>query len=196
MYKKQMKFQKLICYLELIAGAIVFVYSLGLLTDLYDSLYYMIPDPTDLSSAYVAGAGIFYEMQVFNQNLTKAGIALVLLAVFLLIMQTHTRRKYYIGNYVAIGVMTAASVGVSVWGLSRILAYKQQYLTTIDFESLKMWAEVWGTPYIESTFWFDASIAVFGLLLVSTLLLIVNLIWKIIMTKEENKLIIEGKEEA
>ncbi|MGN0387044.1 MAG: hypothetical protein ACI4EX_14320 [Lachnospiraceae bacterium] len=196
MYKKQMKFQKIICYLTLIASAVVFIYSLGLVTDLYDSLYVMIPDPTDLESSYVAGAGIFYDIQEFNQGLTKAGIALILFAVFMLIMQTHTRRKYYVGNYVAIALMTVASVGSSVWALTNIMAYRQQYLTTIDFESLKMWSEVWGITYIESTFWFDLSIVVFGFLLLSTVLLVVNLIWKIMMTKEENRLILEGKEAA
>ncbi len=194
MYKKQMTFQKLICYFVLIASAIVFVYSLGLLTDLYDSLYIMIPEPSDLESAYVPGAGIFYEMQAFNRELTKAGIILILLAVFMIIMQTHVRRKYYVGNFVAIGAMTCASVGYSFWGIKNIMAYKEQFLTTIDFESLKMWSEVWDSPYIESTFWFDAGKVVFGILLASTALLLVNMIWKIIMTKEENKLIREGKE--
>ena len=38
MYKKQMGFQKLICILALVAGFVVFLYSLGIMTDLYDCL--------------------------------------------------------------------------------------------------------------------------------------------------------------
>lgn len=194
MYKKQMKFQKIICYLCLIAAALVFIYSLGIMTDLYDSLYVMIPDPEDMSMAYVSGAEIYYDMQPFNRNLTKDGIVLILLAAFMLVMNTHVRRKYYIGNYVSIGLMTVGSIASSVWAVAKIMAYKEQFLTTVDFETLKMWSEIWGTPYIESTFWFDVSYFVFGILLFTTVLLIVNLIWKIIVTREEAGLIAKGKE--
>ena len=39
MYKKQMTLQRITSYLLLAAAALVFVYSLGFMTDLYDSLY-------------------------------------------------------------------------------------------------------------------------------------------------------------
>ena len=49
MYKKQMSFQKLVCYSALAAGLIVFIYSLGIMTDLYDCLSSTMLDPSDLS---------------------------------------------------------------------------------------------------------------------------------------------------
>lgn len=196
MYKKQMKFQKFICYVVLVACALAFFYSLGLLTDLYDSLYSMMPDPADASLDRVAGARIFYDMQDFNKNFTTASIVIILLAVFNLIMNTHVRRRYYIGNYVSIFLSSAANIAVSVWGLTNILAYKTQYLTGVDFEKLKSVAERRKTYYTESTFWFDVSWFVFGLLIAATVLLIANLIWKIIVTKQEKKLIEAGKASA
>ena len=36
MYKKQMILQRIVCYIVLVAAALVFVYSLGLLTDMYE----------------------------------------------------------------------------------------------------------------------------------------------------------------
>ena len=39
MYKKQLTFQKIVCFAMLAAAALVFIYSLGIMTDLYDSLY-------------------------------------------------------------------------------------------------------------------------------------------------------------
>ena len=39
MYKKQMKLQRLLCIALIIVCALAFVYSLGIMTDLYDSLY-------------------------------------------------------------------------------------------------------------------------------------------------------------
>ncbi|MCR5684212.1 MAG: hypothetical protein K6G81_02160 [Lachnospiraceae bacterium] len=193
MYKAQMKFQKIVCYVALIASALVFVYSLGLMTDLYDSLYQMMPDPADASSDYVEGARIFYDMQDFNRALTRAGIILILLAVFILIMNTHIRRRYYAGNYVAACLFTAAGIGFSIWALKNLAAYKEQFLTTIDFEMLAFWAEIWNSTYTESTFWFDIGKAVFGILLISVCLIVVNMIWKISVTKAEKNLIDQGK---
>ena len=39
MYKKQMILQRIVCYVMLIAAALVFVYSLGIMTDMYDSKF-------------------------------------------------------------------------------------------------------------------------------------------------------------
>ena len=196
MYKKQMKFQKFICYVVLVACALAFFYSLGLLTDLYDSLYSMMPDPADASLDRVAGARIFYDMQDFNKDFTTASIVIILLAVFNLVMNTHVRRRYYIGNYVSICLSTIGNIAVSVWGLTNILAYKTQYLTGVDFEKLKSVSERRKTYYTESTFWFDAGWFVFGFLILATVLLVANLIWKIIVTKQEKKLIEAGKASA
>ena len=38
MYTKQIKCQKLLCIVAVIACAIAFLYALGLMTDLYDAL--------------------------------------------------------------------------------------------------------------------------------------------------------------
>ncbi|MCR5427732.1 MAG: hypothetical protein K6F16_01920 [Lachnospiraceae bacterium] len=196
MYKKQMKFQKIICYVVLIASALAFFYSLGLLTDLYDSLYSMMPDPSEPSLDRVAGARIFYDMQDFNMLFTKVTIVLILLGVFNLVMNTHTRRRYYIGNYVSIALCTAGSIAASIWARGRIMDYKEQYLTGVDFEKLKTVAERRGTYYTESTFWFDVSGFVLGFVILAAVLLAANLIWKIIVTKKEKALIKAGKEAA
>ena len=76
MYKKQMSFQRIICLLSIVASVIVFLYSLGIMTDLYDTLYTMVPYPDDPSSVRVAGAYIYYDMQGFNRNLLRCSIVL------------------------------------------------------------------------------------------------------------------------
>lgn len=196
MYKKQMKFQKIICYVVLIASALAFFYSLGLLTDLYDSLYSMMPDPADASLDRVAGARIFYDMQDFNKLFTKVTIVLILLGVFNLVMNTHTRRRYYIGNYISIALCVIGDIAASIWARGRIMAYRTRYLTEVDFEKLKTIAERRKTYYTDSTFWFDAADYVLGLVVIAAVLLTANLIWKIIVTKQEKALIKAGKEAA
>lgn len=193
MYKKQLTFQRIICMVMLCAAAIVFVYSLGLMTDLYDSLYSTMMDPDDYTQTTVTGSIIYYDMQQFNSDLTKASIGLILVTLVLFLTNTHTRRKYYIGNFISVGLSTVCNVAISVWALSEISSYRAQY-KQIDFEQLKAHSELWKTYYTDSTFWFDASYVVFGILLAGTVLLIANLILKLIMMKEEKRLIGSRKE--
>ena len=196
MYKKQMRFQKFICYALLITGALVFLYSLGLLTDLYDNLYSMMPYPDDPSQDKVAGVRIYYDMQDFNRSLTKASLVMILLAVFNMIMNTHTRRRYYVGNYIAIAALSICNIVTSVWAMSNVAMYKERYLTEVDFDSLIKRLTAKKQTFVDSTFWFDVSKPLFIIVIIATVLFIANLIWKIIVTKQEKKLILEGKEAA
>lgn len=188
MYKKQMLFQKVICMAVLIASVLVFVYSLGLMTDLYDSLYLTIRDENNLDVTTVEGSRIYYDMQPFNSELTKVGIVLILVSLFLFVMNTHSRRKYYIGNYVAIALSVVCNIAASIWAMVQISTYKKMFLA-IDFEALKAHAETWKTLYTDSTFWFDACYVVCGVLLAATALLVANLVMKINVMKEEKRLI-------
>ena len=194
MYRKQMKLQRIICLFALIAAALVFIYSLGMLTDLYDSLYPMMRNPDDLTETDVPGSIIYYDMQPFNHQLTVNSIGLILLAALLFVTGTSSRRKYYIGNYTATALNVIAQAGVAVWAHLKISAFKTQFLTTLDFESLEMWSEIWDTPNLtkESTFWFDIHYLVFALVLLAAVLLILNVIWKRRLMRDE-KALLAGK---
>ena len=194
MYKKQLVFQKYVCLFAIIAAAITFVYSLGMITDIYDTLYSTMMDPDDLTQTFVPGSIIYYDMQNFNQQFTIAGIALILVACLLFLTNTQVRRKYYIGNYVATGIYSVATLGVTVWSHLQIEAFKTQYLTTVDFEALKTFAEMWNKPYSESTLMLDLHYVVAILAVLSVVALIGNMIWKIQLMKAENELIEAGKE--
>ncbi len=193
MYKKQMVFQRIVCYVVLAASALVFIYSLGLLTDLYDSLYLTIRDPANLEMTTVKGSRIYYDMQPFNSELTRAGIGLILVSLVLFLMNTHSRRKYYVGNFFATALSVVCNIAATVWAVMKISAFKAQFLQ-IDFEALKAHAEMWKSLYTESTFWFDAGYVVFGILMAATVLLVVNLVLKLNVMKEEKRLIGSGKE--
>ena len=194
MYRKQMKFQRLICFFMLAASALVFIYSLGLVTDLYDALYSTMRNPYDIYDAKVEGAWIFYEIQPFNKDLTTAAIILIICNIIVFLTNTHSRRKYYLANYISVGISSVVNVAVSVWAIINILKFRHQFLTTIDFEALKEYSKVWDTYYTESTFWFDIAFLVFGILIVVTALAIYNLIWKKKLMDEEALIIKEGLE--
>lgn len=194
MYKKQVKLQRVICLFALIAAAVMFIYSLGMLTDLYDSLYPMMRNPDNLEETDVPGSIIYYDMQGFNHQLLIASIALILLAACLFISNTSSRRKYYIGNYSATAVNVIAEIGVAVWAHLQVSAFRQQFITTVDFESLDMWSQIWETPVMtaESTFWFDIHYLACALLVIAAALLTMNVIWKRKLMKSE-KALLDGK---
>lgn len=185
MYKKQMLFQRIICYALLFAAVLVFVYSLGIMTDLYDALYLHSEDPENPA---VQGAEVYIYMQPFNRQLTAAGIALILSAVALFVTNTHKRRKYYIGNYVTVGINAVLTVVTSVWALINVAEYKEAFLK-VDFEALKAESLKFKRLYTESTFWFDISVPVFAILLLVTALSIGNLVFKILLMRGEKRLL-------
>lgn len=190
MYKKQMTFQRIVCVLMLAACALVFVYSLGLMTDLYDSLFGTIRGINEDGSVVtrVEGTAVYVHMQQFNRDFTMYSIIVLVLNLLLFIMGTNTRRRYYIGNYVSVAVSVIANVALTVWTVPQIMEYKAEFLK-IDFEALKKFATDRSSLYTESTFFFDVSYVVFGFLLFITALLIVNMVLKIIVMKAERRAI-------
>ena len=195
MYKKQVALQKVLCVGLLIVCALIFLYSLGIMTDLYDALYNTIRNPDKLDKTTVTGSRIYYDMQPFNRNFLHAAIGMILLCVLLFLPNTHSRRKYYVGNYAAVGLFTVGGAAFTVWAHGEIEAFKAQFLQ-INFEDLAEHAAKKKSLYTDSTFWFDIHYVVFGLLLLGILLLLVNVIWKRKLMKDEQALIRQGKEAA
>ena len=153
-------------------------------------------NPNNIDQTSVPGSQIYYYMQDFNNTILLCSIGLILLAVLLYITNTHVRRRYYIGNFFAIGVFAAASIGMSWYGHTYIEFYKAWYLANLDFEALKEFAEMWNTLYTESTFWFDLHYLVFGLMLLVSALLVANAVWKVNLMKDEAKVVEEGRRGA
>lgn len=195
MYRRQMIRQKILCFAAIAVSAVVFLYALGLMTDLYDGLYYTMMDPTNPMDTWVTGSWVYYDMQPFNRELLVYAIAMILLACLLFVTGTHKRRRYYIGNAVSTFAYAGACTALSVWAHVRLEAYKAQFLE-INFEELLFFTEMMDTPYIDSTFWFDAHYAVFALLLLIGVLLVLNFFLKHSLMREEKRLIEAGKKVA
>ena len=195
MYKKQMTAQKLLCLAAVIVSAIFFLYTLGIMTDLYDSLYDTMRNPNNLYQTDVEGSIVYYAMQAFNRMFLILSIVQILLGVLLYLTNTHCRRRYYIGNYVATALFAAGAIYNAVYAHVNIETAKAMFLQ-VDFAALKEHAEMWGTLFTESTFWFDVHYLVFGLLLLVSILLVANVFWKVSLMKDEAKLVEEGRRSA
>ena len=137
MYKKQLKIQKFICLLCIIVSALTFVYALGMITDIQEALYNTMRNPLKPTQTKVEGSWIYYDMQPFNKQFVDLALIPILLACLLYITNTHSRRKYYISNYLAVGAYSVATIGICAWAHKQIEAFAVQYMTTINFEQLK-----------------------------------------------------------
>ena len=203
MYKKQMTAQKILCLLAVVVAVILFLYALGIMTDLYDTLYTTLRIRVvegdeggyslNVTERSVPGAKVYTNMQEFNQWLVSASIVYILLAVLLFVTNTNIRRRYYIGNYVSIGLFAAASVYIPLSAHGYIEIFKAQW-QKVDFAALQEYAETFNSTYTESTLWFDLHYGVFALMFIAAILLVACAVWKVMLMQEEAKLVAAGKE--
>jgi hypothetical protein len=133
-------------------------------------------------------------MQEFNRQFVNMSVGMIVVSCLLFLTNTQVRRKYYIGNYVATCVYCLCAIALSVWSHIEIEAFKHQFLTTVDFEALKAYAEMWKTYYTESTLMLDIHYVTGALLVLSSVLLLGNMVWKICLMRAEKKLLAGGKE--
>ena len=207
MYKKQLKIQKVVCLLALVVAVILFLYALGIMTDLYDSLYstlrIRVVEDADSATGYtktasersVSGSMVYFNMQEFNKTLVNYSLVYIILAALLFVTNTSTRRKYYISNYISIGLVAAASLYIPIYTHPYIEIFKAQWLK-VDFEALKEYSETYGTLYTESTLWFDLHYFVFALMILIAVALVAMCAWKIVLMREERRLVEESKKKV
>lgn len=196
MYKKQLQFQKIICLVAIILAAVYFVYALGVITDIHDALKSTMRDKNDWTKTKVEGSIIYYDMQPFNKAFVNYSIYLILIACLLFVTNTHERRKYYIGNYVAITAYSGATLALTIWMHNHLAAFAEQYMNTVNFEQLKEYSEMWDTPYLDNTNLLDLHYVIGAIAILVVAAHIGNLIWKIVLMRAENKLIKAGEEVA
>ena len=202
MYKKQMTVQKILCLVAVIVAVVLFLYALGIMTDLYDTLYTTLRIRVvegeaggyslNITERDVPGAKVYTNMQEFNRWLVSAGIVYILLAVLLFVTNTNVRRRYYIGNYVSIGLFAVASFYIPLSAHGYIEIFKAQW-QKVDFAALKEYSETFRSTYTESTLWFDLHYGVFALMFLAAILLVACAVWKVMLMKEEAKLVAAGK---
>ncbi|MBD5585598.1 MAG: hypothetical protein HDQ88_10985 [Clostridia bacterium] len=201
--KTQMRFQKYLCLVMILVGAIAlfyaFSYCTGSLAELGATL--KSDNKTSLFKARegMNDASLYVDIQGFNNMLMWFGIVMILLAVLLYITSCNKRRKYYISNYVAIGLCAGGNIVLSVVAMIMNAGWKSEFLN-IDFER---WFKYWDSlnipgldiapHYSESTVMFDLAYAVYPLVIVASLLLILNLVWKIMLMQGEKKLLAGGQ---
>lgn len=200
--KKQMRFQKYLCLAMIIVGVLAllyaFFYCTGSLAELGQtldskgrSLFKASSDKYD--------ATLFTDIQGFNNAMMYCGIVMVLLGVLLYVTSCNSRRNYYISNYVATGICAGGNIVMSVILLIMNGVWMGRFMN-VDFEA---WNGYWEDErlilgdavqvhYSESTAWFSVGFVIYALVIVASVILILNLVWKIKLMRGEKKLLVSS----
>lgn len=198
--KTQMKVQKYLCLVMLILGAISLLYAFMYMSGPIYSLGRAINNSSEIHFSWFQAADgkydamLYEEMQSFNTLLMYFGIVMILLAVLLYITSCQKRRNYYISNYVAIGACAGGDFVLSLVCLIMNAIWRGKFLN-VDFDAWALFLEMNPSENTEkisadnSTLWFDLGFVVYILIIIASVLLILNLVWKIMLMKGEKKLL-------
>ena len=203
--KTQMRFQKYICLVMIIVGALALAYAFCYATGGLSELGNVIK--SNGQSQFKAAEGKYdatlaIDIQGFNTALMYCGIVMILLAVCLYITACNKRRNYYITNYVATGACAGGNIIMSVILMALNGVWMGRF-KNVDFEAWAKYNAVGAGPYIEegleipegfsyyseSTTWFSLGFVVYILVIIASVLLILNLVWKIKLMQGEKKLL-------
>ena len=139
---------------------------------------------------------LFNTSQAFSDLFLILGIILVVAAVLLYITACQKRRKYYVTNYVAIGIIVVYQVVYAILLLVKLIDVQGVY-DAVNLENCKYWYEdsflepsygKWDT----NTWTISLGYVMAGLVLANMIVLVLNLVWKIKLMQGEKKLLQNG----
>lgn len=184
--KTQMRFQKILMLVSLVVTALTFVFGLFFLTG---SLGYA----TKYIGSTSIGAENFVDAsQSFVKTLVNLSIVFIVIAAILFITSCHSRRNYYITNYIAIGLFVVFALFMMIYIIVNVSQTMDLFLNEINWEIVpeKMAALMGRYPMDKGdTYAFILGYVVAVIILVDAALLVLNTVWKVLLMKGEKKLL-------
>lgn len=201
--KAQMKFQKILSLLTIIAGAIVFVYALCFFSgNLSDLMYYKSENLSARYAEYCEWSDTFiYSGQTFVTIFVALGIVYICAAAFLYVTSSNSRRNYYVTNYVSVGIVIAVTAVAALLGIIFISVLMSQFYaigidcadTGNDIGYLYSMMSVLGAPEVSnSPVMFILGYVVCLIALANAAAWALNLVLKIKLMKGEKALLANG----
>ena len=131
--KTQMRVQKILMLVSLVVSALVFVYALFFLTGGLADVYRFIDaqEGTD----YIHCAKFVSTSQSFVSTLVVLGIVMIVLVALMYLMACNSRRKYYITNYIAIGLFVVFALVVAIYLVAMVATVMNLYQNDILWKS-------------------------------------------------------------
>lgn len=198
--KAQMKFQKIMCLVMLLVGALsaiyCFIYCTGPLANIGVTLSKKDGLP-DYDAVFGPAQELYVDVQPFNTALLILSIVMIVAAAVLYITATNKRRNYYISNYVATGLVCGVDVAVSLYVFIQNSIFLGRFNNlmsdpVISGEFKRISESRPDVEYVTSTWTFALGYVVYIIVIAACAALIFNLIWKIKLMKGE-KMLLNGQ---
>lgn len=183
--------------MTLIIAALTFVFAIcffsGNLADLLR--YKRINLQKTTANRYDGADDFLYFAQDFISILVVFAIVFICICAFLYITDTHKRRKYYVTNYIAIGLVITITAVIAVFCIIYLSLALAEF-NAIDWDSWKKDAydkvAALGYPSVsQETTMFALGYVMSGIVLATGIVWVLNLVWKIKLMKGE-KALLEG----
>ena len=129
--KTQMRFQKILMLVSLVVAALTFVFAVMFLTGSLSEITYYLEKVGVNTIDKVNCQNFVTTSQNYVGTLVGLTIAFIVLAAFLFVTSCHSRRKYYITNYIALGVFLAFALVVFVYILIMVSDCMNLFLNDI-----------------------------------------------------------------
>ncbi len=139
---------------SLVVSALVFVYALFFMTGGLADVYRYI-DTVD-GKDYIHCAKFVSTSQSFVSTLVAFGIVMIVLVAAMYLMACNSRRKYYITNYIAIGLFVVFALVVAIYLVVMVATVMDLYQNDI------LWKSGEGIKIIRTVEKFDESGKVIG----------------------------------
>lgn len=131
--KTQMRVQKVLMLVSLVVSALVFVYALVFMTGGLADVYRYIDTAT--GQDYIHCDKFVSTSQSFVSTLVAFGIVMVVLVALMYFMACNTRRKYYITNYIAVGLFVVFALVVAIYMVVMVANIMDLYQNDILWKS-------------------------------------------------------------
>lgn len=131
--KTQMRVQKILMLVSLVVSALVLVYALIFMTGGLARVYRFIDtrDGTD----YINCREFVSTSQSFVSTLVTLSIIMIVLVAVMYLMACNSRRKYYVTNYIAIGLFVLFALAVAIYLVVMVATVMNLYQNGIRWNS-------------------------------------------------------------
>ncbi len=195
--KTQMKFQRIMCIIMIVVGALsaiyCFMYCTGALANIGITVEKSLGAPK-YAEGFEGPGQLYIDVQPFNQTLLILSIVMIVVAVSLYITATNKRRNYYVDNYVATGLVCATDIGISIYimvqngiFLSRFNALMADPAVVAKYEELAAANKT--MDCVTSNWTFVLGFVIYSIVILACVALVLNLVWKIMLMRGEKKLL-------
>ena len=196
--KTQMRFQKILSYVTLVIAALCLVFTVSFLTGGMGNVHYYVPLEGGVPSDKINATNFINASQGFVSTMLILSIVFILVAALLFVTASNRRRKYYVTNYIAIGVLSAFAIAVAVYMFIGVSNVMNLFYNDIAWEAGtnggNNYADMFNSnyPVAKSAANFVLGYALGAIVACTAVVHGLNLLWKIKLMQGEKALLQAG----